>query len=204
MAGRDPDAGRRAAGRAATRLRIVEAARTLHREVGPIATTVSAVAERADVQRLTVYRHFPSERDLLDACSALTLAQRPPPDPRAWSSETEPRRRAARLLDDLYGWYATDPATLEHMLRDAETDPQVAAVMAPLAGFLEGAAASLGEGADVPEPERRLHHAACRHAVAFATWRSLAAAGLDTADAVELMLGFLDAAEGVARRRLVR
>ena len=42
-----------------TRLRIVEAMVELHEEIGPVATTVTAIAERAGVQRLTVYRHFP-------------------------------------------------------------------------------------------------------------------------------------------------
>ena len=52
-----------------TRERIVEAIIALHKEIGPAATTVSAVAERAGVQRLTVYRHFADERAMLKACT---------------------------------------------------------------------------------------------------------------------------------------
>jgi AcrR family transcriptional regulator len=44
-----------------TRERIVEAAVGLHGSVGPAATTMSAVAERAGVTRATLYRHFPDE-----------------------------------------------------------------------------------------------------------------------------------------------
>jgi len=47
-----------------TRLRITEATVRLHEEVGPAATTVSAVADRAGVTRLTVYRHFPDDEAL--------------------------------------------------------------------------------------------------------------------------------------------
>ena len=53
-----------------TRERIVEAAVDLHGSVGPARTTVSGVAERAGVQRATVYRHFPDDESLFAACSA--------------------------------------------------------------------------------------------------------------------------------------
>ena len=49
----------RAQSQAETRQRIVEATVELHDSVGPARTTISAIAERAGVQRLTVYRHFP-------------------------------------------------------------------------------------------------------------------------------------------------
>ena len=45
-----------------TRRRITEATVDLHGTVGPARTTVSAIAERAGVQRATVYRHFPDDR----------------------------------------------------------------------------------------------------------------------------------------------
>ena len=60
---------RRAERQDETRHRIVEAAVALHTTVGPARTTVSAIAERAGVQRHTFYRHFPDERSLGLACS---------------------------------------------------------------------------------------------------------------------------------------
>ena len=68
-----------------TRRRIVEATVALHEQVGPARTTVSAIADRAGVQRLTVYRHFPDERTLFEACSGHWSSQNPLPDPRAWA-----------------------------------------------------------------------------------------------------------------------
>ena len=62
---------RRAAQQAQTRQRIAEAAIDLHSSVGPALTTISMVAERADVQRHTLYAHFPDERSLFRACSGL-------------------------------------------------------------------------------------------------------------------------------------
>ena len=61
---------KRAAQMAETHLRITEAAIELHGTVGPARTTLSAVAERAGVERRTLYRHFPTEADLFTACSA--------------------------------------------------------------------------------------------------------------------------------------
>ena len=54
--------GKRAEQEAKTRQRIVAAALALHGEVGPNATTVSMIADRAGVQRHTVYAHLPDER----------------------------------------------------------------------------------------------------------------------------------------------
>ena len=44
-----------------TRLRITQAAVNLHQEIGPLAATVTAIADRAGVGRPTVYAHFPDE-----------------------------------------------------------------------------------------------------------------------------------------------
>src|SRR5499433_3192465 len=77
---------KRAEQQAETRQRIVEAAIDLHGSVGPSATTFSMVAERAGVQRHTLYAHFPDERSLLMACSALALERDPLPDPKPWQN----------------------------------------------------------------------------------------------------------------------
>ena len=59
----------RAETQAETRLRIVEATVALHEKLGPAHTPLSAIAERAGVQRLTLYRHFPDEVALFAASS---------------------------------------------------------------------------------------------------------------------------------------
>src|SRR4051795_10199971 len=76
----------RARKQAETRRRIVEATVALHQEVGPARTTVAEIARRAGVQRLTVYNHFPDERELFGACSAHFIGGHPPPDPAAWAA----------------------------------------------------------------------------------------------------------------------
>ena len=71
---------RRAEQQAETRRRIVEAAVELHGSVGPALTSISMVAERAGVQRHTLYAHFPDERSLQLACSGLFAERAPLPD----------------------------------------------------------------------------------------------------------------------------
>src|SRR3712207_7691871 len=46
-----------------TRHRIVEATVELHRTRGPANTTISEIAQRAGVNRLTVYNHFPDRSE---------------------------------------------------------------------------------------------------------------------------------------------
>src|SRR6476469_11211214 len=96
----------RAEKQAATRRRSVEATAALHEEVGPARTTVTEIARRAGVQRLTVYSHFPEDRELFAACSAHVVAANPPPDPRAWAAEPDPARRLRRALREIHAWYA--------------------------------------------------------------------------------------------------
>jgi AcrR family transcriptional regulator len=174
---------RRAELEAETRQRITEAALSLHSEIGPARTTISQVAERAGVQRHTVYAHFPDERSLLMACSGLHISQQPLPDPAAWKGVADPAQRLKKALTALYAWYARNRQVLAHVMRDAETHAPLREVVAVRFGpGVSAIAASVGEGLD------RKGKAALGLALSFHTWRSLVDdGGLDHAAAVELM-----------------
>src|SRR5215208_5174558 len=90
---REQNTGRRDSRRERTRQRIVEATIELHETVGTARTTISAIAEKAGVQRLTVYRHFPDERALFTACRGHWSATNPPPDPATWTQSADPEER---------------------------------------------------------------------------------------------------------------
>jgi AcrR family transcriptional regulator len=105
-----------------TRQRIVDAAIALHTTIGPARTTVSAIAERAGVQRHTVYSHFPDDRALGLACSGCHVERNPLPDPAAWRATTDPEERLRRGFEEVYAYYAQNGEGLAPILRDAEGD----------------------------------------------------------------------------------
>ena len=75
---------RRAERQDETRQRIVEATIELHQTIGPAATTMSQIADRAQVRR--AYRHFPTRRRSPRACSGQYFERHPAPDPDQWQA----------------------------------------------------------------------------------------------------------------------
>jgi len=114
---------RRAEQQAETRQRIVEAAVELHSSVGPARTTFSMVAERAGVQRHTLYAHFPDERSLQMACSGLVQERDPMPDATGWQSIEDRHDRLRTGLTAIYGWYERNADLLGCVMRDVEYHP---------------------------------------------------------------------------------
>jgi AcrR family transcriptional regulator len=171
-----------------TRLRITEAAVDLHGSVGPARTTISAVAERAGVQRGTVYRHFPDEQALFDACSSHWLAQHPLPDPTAWGAIADPDQRLRLALGELYDWYDRGDYMLERLTRDLALVPALRPSLDAFRGWLDTAADTILGGRPERGARRRRRRAAVAHALAFETWRSLVRQqGLSQSEAIELM-----------------
>ncbi len=170
-----------------TRERITEAAMELHGSLGPARTTISAIAQRADVQRATVYRHFPDEEALFAACSAHWRAQNEPPDLAAWAAIRDPAARLAVALAELYAWYGRTQQMLELLIRDLPVVPAVQSQFR-LPGYLDAAADVLLAGRPERGAARRRARAALGHAVAFETWASLVRQqGLTSAEAIRLM-----------------
>jgi AcrR family transcriptional regulator len=179
---------KRAEREAETRQRIVEAAVALHTSVGPARTTISAIAERAGVQRHTVYSHFPDEGTLFAACTSHWARLHPFPAAESWEASADPRERFALALRDVWGWYAEVESDLELFLRDADLVP---AARADMDRYAEGLA-ELSDGLAVDLGGSRAVRAAIGHALAFETWRSLVRReGLTTAGAVDAMLALV-------------
>ena len=186
---------RRAEQEEETRRRITAATVELHGSVGPARTTVSAIAERAGVQRATVYRHFPDEGRLFDACSSHFMAANPPPDLEAWAAISDPGRRLRAALAELYAWYGRTSYMLDNTTRDAALVPALRPSMEEFAGYLDVATRALVKGRPERGRARRRALAAIGHALTYSTWRSLVREqGLDDGDAVALMAGAVDAA----------
>lgn len=177
---------KRAERQAETRDRIVRATVGLHTSVGPAATTISAIASAAGVQRHTVYAHFPDEDTLFQACTS------------HWRAEHSfPNVAGAPLgeaIPAVYAWYESVAPEFALFLRDAHAIPE-------LAREREDAFAALAEGLARPYGRSRAVRAAVGHALAFDTWRSLVEReGLSSGDAAAAMVAFVEAASTRARR----
>jgi AcrR family transcriptional regulator len=186
---------RRAELEEATRRRITESAVALHEELGPVRTSISAVAERAGVRRSTIYRHFPDEAALFAACSSHWRAANPAPDLRAWAAIADPATRTETALRDLYAFYDRTEDMYASLLHD---EPVHATLRRHLRGFHDYVRAvedSLMAGRGLRGGAARRTRAAIGHALAFPTWRSLTREqGLSDADAVRLMVRLVQAA----------
>jgi AcrR family transcriptional regulator len=180
---------RRAESQERTRRRITEASVELHGSVGPARTSVSAVAERAGVQRATVYRHFPDEESLFAACSAHWLADNPRPDPHRWRAIADPEARLRQALAEVYAYYSRTEPMLANLLRDEVAVAVLRPRMAGLRSYFDQMADVLVAGRPQRGGRRAEVRAAIGHALAFETWRSLVRTqGLDEQRAVELMV----------------
>lgn len=184
---------RRADQQAETRRRIVEAAVALHSEIGPARTSYSLLAEKAGVQRHTLYAHFPDEMSLMLACSAHHLAAEPPPEAGPWAEIADPRARLRAALRQIYGWYEHNADLIACVLRDAEHHPGVREVAQRRLGpFFADWAAALGAGEAAPARAAMLDLA-----LSFHSWRTLArAAGLGTNAAADTMAAAVESATG--------
>jgi AcrR family transcriptional regulator len=176
---------RRAERQDETRRRIVEAAIELHQTVGPAATTVSEIAARAGVGRVTVYRHFPDEPSLARACSGLYFERHPAPALDRWREIPDAHERLRTALRETYAHHRATEAMMTHVLADAREHP----VMQPYHAYWREAAEVLLVPWRVKGRRRTLLRAAIALALAFDTWRALAREqGLTDEQAVTLML----------------
>jgi AcrR family transcriptional regulator len=178
-----------------TRRRITEAAVELHRTLGPAQTSMSAVAEHAGVRRSTLYRHFPDEAALFDACTAHWAAANPLPDLASWAAVAWPDERLQTALSELYDFYERTEGMLDNLFRDEPLSPMVTDRFGALRGYFAEAQEVLWRGRRLRGPAGRRTNAAIGHVLAFATWKSLVREqGLPADDAVALMSGLVHAA----------
>lgn len=179
---------RRAEQQAETRLRIVQAAVDLHGSVGPALTSISMVAERAGVQRHTLYAHFPDERSLFLACSGLAFERDPLPDAEGWRAIKDRRERLRAGLRAIYGWFDRNADLAACVLRDGEYHALTREIIELRFGpYMAAYREVLGEKLS----SKKL--ALLQLALSFFTWRTLVReSGLKLNAAVEVMVRAID------------
>ena len=172
-----------------TRRRIVEATVHLHETRGAASTSISAIAELAGVERLTVYRHFPDDRSLLKACTSHYLHLNPPPDPNSWCEVGDAGERLRLGLSQIYDYHRRTEPMFARAARDLEENPILREVLGHFFAQWEQIREILVSPWEVSGSSMTLLRALIGHAMSFQTWRSLVREqGLDDAQIVELMV----------------
>jgi AcrR family transcriptional regulator len=196
--GRKYELKERAEAQERTRRAIAKAAAELHESVGPAATTVAEIARRAGVSRLTVYKHYPDDASLYEACSAHYRSEHPLPDFEPGLSVEDPVDRVRAVLRLVYGEiYRENRRMIRNLSRDRGSDPALDALMKRTRdALLDGLAEALSDGFDQAEGARGQLRAMMRLALDFWTWERLTGDGLDDEAAAELMTDAVAAIAG--------
>ena len=180
-----------------TRRRIVDAATELHATLGPAKTSIVAIAERAGVQRQTVYRHFPDDRSLFEACVEHQMSQDPPPDPELWRRMADPRSRLRVALAEVYAYFERTEDIRSNVIRDLPALPSLQAAHQRFDDHWVSLRDLLSQGWGVRGGRRAALLAAIGHALDFSTWQSLVRRqGLSTERAIEVMEQFVASIAG--------
>ncbi len=166
----------------------------LHEELGPRETTVTAIAKRAGVQRLTVYRHFHDEAAIFTACTSRWIELNPPPDPSLWADRAEAGARTVEALSLLYGYYEHTARMWKAAYRDRDRVPALEAPMAAFDGYLAGVRDDLLVRWQPNPPAASYLPAIIGLAVRFSTWLSLSGEGLPASAMARLFLVWIQAA----------
>ena len=175
-----------------TRQRITGATVELHQSVGPARTSVSAIAEKAGVQRHTYYAHFPELKDLYQACTAHYLQRNPLPDPSRWMEIPGPEERLREALSEVYAYYGGNEAMLTNVLRDMPFDPVLQENNVLLFRHWEAMRDTIADAFEASGEQQEALLAAIALALDLQTWRTLVGQqGLDDDLAVELMVGMV-------------
>ncbi len=176
---------RRADSQGRTRQKIIEAAIELHQMQGLAGTTVSDIAARAKVGRVTVYRHFPDEAALVGACSGQYFQRHPLPDPEGWRGIDDASERLRRGLRDTYAYHRATEIMMVRVLAEARDLP----IMEPYHAHWQRAVEVLAAAWPPALRRKALLKAALALALGFDTWRLLVRERrLSDDQAIELMM----------------
>lgn len=178
--------GNRARTAGDTRRRIVEATYALHAERGIGDTTMKDIAERADVGLGTVYHHFPTYNDAVQACGAHVLAMSAPPDATIFEGTTGVEERIARLAEELFAFYERCPA-----MGNARAEQHKFAPLQEWMAQWGAAFAALVNEALRPAADGAAFAPVLMALLDFDVHARLVAAGFSTPNAAQLIAGML-------------
>jgi AcrR family transcriptional regulator len=183
----------------ATRARILAAAKELIADPRAAGFTVDAVAERADVARMTVYYQFKSRAKLLEALFDDLGSASDMQDLRKAFQHPEPARGLGILIETFCHLWETQRPLVRRLNAFAALDPEIAGAMKERNGLRRDALVELlgrRQSAGVPEDIVDVLHAL----TSFETFDALATAQRSRADVAALLersaVAILESVEG--------
>jgi AcrR family transcriptional regulator len=182
---------RRAEQQDGTREKIVEATVALHEQLGPANTSIKAIAEKAGVQRLTVYRHFPDDASLFQACTSHYLGQHPPPNMADWAGRQDADERSRAALLAFYRYYRSTEKMWTVAYRDFDQVPAMQPPMEQFQAYLDMVRDDLLAIWKVKQDTKKSLALTLRHCLRFSTWASLKNENLSDKKIVDLVMGWL-------------
>ncbi|MDH5436241.1 MAG: TetR/AcrR family transcriptional regulator [Gammaproteobacteria bacterium] len=182
---------RRAESQDETRERIVEATVKLHETLGPANTSIKAIAEKAGVQRLTVYRHFPDDTSLFQACTSHYFGLNPPPDMTAWAKIQDASDRSYTALVAFYRYYHQTEKMFTVAYRDIDEVKALHKPMAQFEAYLDQVCDDLVKAWNKKNITKKQLQITLRHALRFSVWQSLHKTGLKNEKMAELVQSWL-------------
>lgn len=193
MAPRKYNKEKRAASAAETRQRIVEATYSLHNEKGVVATSFRDIAERAQVGIGTVYHHFPTYEQVIEACGELTMSIVRPPTSEIFVGLSGRNEKIRRLVQELFACYERYPS-YERVRVERDEFPVLAAKLGLFDRQLKNL---LREALNLPDTGENYEGQVCTlfALTDFAVYRALTKCGLSTEEAAtrtaEVLLAWL-------------
>ncbi len=174
-----------------TRERIVEATVALHEEIGPANTSIKAIAERAGVQRLTVYRHFPDDFSLFQACTSHWLSYNPPPDAANWQEMTNADEKTAAAFLAIFKYYRGTETMWTGAYRDLEDVDALREVLKGFEGYIDQVRDGLLVSWKLKGKSKQQLSITLRHCLRFTSWQSLKREKLNDKQIVDLVMSWI-------------
>lgn len=187
---------RRALALEETRRRIIEATMQVHDEQGMADARWQDIARRAGVSLSTMYRHFASNDELIEACGSVVLEDFPPPNPREAGqafSGLKGVERLERLVEEVYGYYERTDPMMAMVRRDLHRSTAVASGFGAIRAGIEAFALEALRPLRVSESQTK----AARAFLDDRVWSSFIDAGIRPSIAKEHGVAMLKSATGL-------
>ena len=163
----------------------------LHEALGPAQTSIKAIAEEAGVQRLTVYRHFPDDESLFEACTSHYLGLHPPPDLVTWAAIQDASERSRAALIAFYHYYGQTKQMWTVAYRDVDALEALQKPMSQFEAYLDLVTDDLVKPWNQTHNRKKQLQLTLRHALRFSTWLSMKKAQIKDDKIAELVQSWL-------------